>query len=140
MERLRRHLGGIGLMWLLFQAATLAMAPYASCCDPAAQAAVDEDECCKGMAPGQMCPLHKHRQHQSQNGNGSSSHQQPADRCALRDTCAPGQQSLMTFGFGFAVLPAPVSLNVTFVPAAVPAFQGIPASQFRSLDLPPPRA
>jgi hypothetical protein len=136
MARLRRHLGAVGMMSLLFQIASLAASPLVSCCAVAAEAAVDDDACCKGLAPGQMCPLHKHRQAP----RNTAHHDEAPAGCALRNGCAPVDPALISFGFGHGILPEPVSLDVIAVSIPVPAGHAAVIYRTRSLDPPPPRA
>jgi hypothetical protein len=140
MEWFRRQLGRIGLVWLVCQSTALAMSPYAICCMPATQAAVDDDACCKGMAPGEMCPLHKHGQQQKDNRDHDQSSDDASNSCAVRDACPPVQQALILVGFAPGILPEPVSVHVNLVSIRVPAQRVISVSQSRSLDPPPPRA
>jgi hypothetical protein len=123
-------------MWLLFQAASFAMSPLVSCCTAASQTAVDDDACCKGMAPGQMCPLHKHRQAPK----NTAHHDEAPSGCAMRNGCAPVDPAFVSFGFGLGILPEPVSLAVITVSIPVPAGHGTAIRRSRSLDPPPPRA
>jgi hypothetical protein len=136
MAWLRQHLVAVGTMWLLFQAASFAISPLASCCIAASQAAVDDDACCKGMAPGQMCPLHKHRQAPT----NTAHHDEAPSGGAMRNGCSPVDPAFVSFAFGLGILPEPVSLAVIAVSIPVPAGHGTAIRRSRSLDPPPPRA
>jgi len=136
MTAVRRHLTAIGIGCLLFQAAGFAMAPFAVCCAVASQAAVDDDACCKGMAPGQMCPLHKHRQASKQIAH----HDAAPSGSAIRSSCAPVDPALIAFAFGLGILPEPISLNVIALSIPVPTEHAAAVHRSRSLDPPPPRA
>ena len=136
MARLRRHLSAVGMMWLLFQVTSFAISPFVSCCAVASQAAIDDDVCCKGLAPGQMCPLHKHRQ----TPKDAPHHDGAPSRCAMRNGCAPVDPALIAFAFGLGILPEPVSLDVIAVSIPVPAGHAAVIYRTRSLDPPPPRA
>jgi hypothetical protein len=137
MTWLRQRITVIGMTCLLFQAAAFAMSPFVSCCATPSQAAVnDDDACCKGMAPGQMCPLHKHRQA----AKDTAHHDEAPARCAMRSGCAPVDPALISFGFGLGVLPPAVSLDVIQVSIPVPAGPFAAVHRARSLDPPPPRA
>jgi hypothetical protein len=133
---IRRHLTAVGIAWLLFQAVALAFPSLASCCVTASQAAVDDDVCCKGMAPGQMCPLHKHRQAPKD----SAHHDDAPAGYAMRSGCAPVDPSLISLAFGLGILPPPVSLDVIPVSISVPSGRVAAVHQARALDPPPPRA
>jgi hypothetical protein len=136
MTAVRRHLTAIGTACLLFQAVAFAVSPFASCCAVAAQAKVDDDACCKGMAPGQMCPLHKHRQPPKD----KTHHDGNPSRCALRSACAPVDPALIAFAFGLGILPEPTSLNVIAASIPVQTGHANAIKRSRSLDPPPPRA
>jgi hypothetical protein len=122
---MRRHLSVIAATWLVFQISVLAVSPFAVCCSVTAQAAVDDDECCKGMAPGQMCPLHHHRHSAG-----------PALRCG----CGSIDPALISLTFGLGVMPSPVSVDVTLVSTPVPQSTVHALYRAGSLDPPPPRA
>jgi hypothetical protein len=140
MNSIRRHLTAIGVAWLVFQAGVLAVSPFVSCC--AAQAnAVEEDECCEGLAPGQMCPLHKHR-HAPKDAprDAAQSHHDGTQRdCAIRGDCGKLDPALVSLGFGHGMVERPVSLTVTRVSHSVPQFVACVADCARTLDPPPPR-
>jgi hypothetical protein len=136
MNAVRRHLSAIGMVWLVFQAGVLAVSPFAECCATMSQTAgVDDDECCKGMAPGQICPLHKHRQ-----APPKDTHQDAAQGgCAMRSGCGTIDPALLSLGFGLGVLDPPVSFVVTRVSHPVARFEACAIECARSLDPPPPR-
>jgi hypothetical protein len=141
MRSIRRHLTAIGVAWLVFQAGVLAVSPFVSCC--AAQAnAVEDDKCCEGLAPGQMCPLHKHRHAPPKDSphDGAQSHHDGAQSdCAIRGDCARIDPALLSLGFGLGVLEPPVALTVTTISSPVPQFAACVVDCARSLDPPPPR-
>jgi hypothetical protein len=122
---MRRHLSLVAAALLVFQVSVLAVSPFGVCSSVTAQAAVDDDECCKGMAPGQMCPLHHHRQ---------------AAGPSLRCGCGSIDPGLISLTFGLGVLTSPVSVDVILVSIAVPSTTPHVVSAARSLDPPPPRA
>ena len=137
MNIFRRHLTAIGIVWLSFQAGVVALSPFASCCAAASQAVgVDDDECCQGMAPGQICPLHKHR-----HAPPKSTHSDGApDNCAIRGGCGNIDPALLSLGFGLGVVDPPVSFAVAQISQSVPHFTACAVECARSLDPPPPRA
>ena len=53
----RRRLSWLVGAWLLCQIANVAAAPLTFCCQNVASAE-DEEECCPGLLPGQVCPMH----------------------------------------------------------------------------------
>jgi hypothetical protein len=115
----------VAATWLVFQISVLAVSPFGVCCSVTAQAAVDDDECCKGMAPGQMCPLHHHRHSAG-----------PSLRCG----CGSIDPALISLTFGLGVMPSPVSVDVTLVSTPVPQSTVHALYRAGSLDPPPPRA
>ena len=136
MSSIRRHLTAIGVAWLVFQAGVLAVSPFVSCC--AAQAnAVEEDQCCEGLAPGQMCPLHKHRHAPKP---APASHDGAQNECAISGGCGTMDPALISLNFGLGVLDAPASLVVIPVSNPVPEFAVCALDCARALDPPPPRA
>jgi len=136
VNSIRRHLAAIGVAWLVFQAGVVAMSPFVSCCAAMSQtAAVDDDECCKGLAPGQMCPLHKHRHAPSK----QTHHDDAQGGCAISGDCGTIAPALLSLGFGLGVLDAPVALVVTIVSNPAPEFAACALDCARALDPPPPR-
>jgi hypothetical protein len=136
MSAIRRHLFPIGIVWLMFQSGVLAASPFLDCCSStASQAAVEDDACCKGMAPGQICPLHKHR-----HAPPTQSHHDDVAGPVLRCGCGSIDPALISLAFGLGVLPAPVSVDVTLVSSSVPPQAFERSSAARALDPPPPRA
>lgn len=138
MNRIRRHLTAIGVTWLVFQAGVLAVSPLIDCCATSAQTgAADDEECCKGMAPGQICPLHKHK-----HGHAppKDTHADAAQsQCAIRGGCGPIDAALLSLGLGLGVLEPPVSFSVIRVSNPVRQFDARTVDCARTLDPPPPR-
>lgn len=131
----RRHLPLVASIWLVFQAGVIAATPFIDCCASAAQSATEEDDCCKGLAPGQMCPLHKHRhapqsdtQHQDQSG--------PAIRCG----CTVLDPAFVSLTFGLGEPPSSVSCFVTVVSDPVRVATLHPRDLDHPVETPPPRA
>jgi hypothetical protein len=134
VKSIRNHLSAIGIVWLMFQAGVLAGSPFVSCCAAASQTE-DEDDCCKGMAPGQICPLHKHRHAPKPDPQQDHS----SSRCAISSGCPTPEPALLSLAFGLGVIPAPVSLAVISVSNPVHAVASHVVTQAHSLDPPPPR-
>ena len=132
---MRRHLSLVAATLLVFQVSVLAVSPFGVCGSVTAQAAVDDDECCKGMAPGQMCPLNHHR-HTSNDDRRPDDPAAPALRCG----CGSIDPALISLTFGLGVMPSPVSVDVTLVSTPVPQSTVHPLYRAGSLDPPPPRA
>ena len=88
------------------------------------------------MAPGQMCPLHKHRQASKQTAH----HDAAPSGSAIRSSCAPVDPALIAFAFGLGILSEPISLNVIALSIPVPTEHAAAVHRSRSLDPPPPRA
>ena len=83
---MRRHLSLVAATLLVFQVSVLAVSPFGVCSSVTAQAAVDDDECCKGMAPGQMCPLNHHR-------HTSKDDRRPDDPAAMHFAAGAGRST-----------------------------------------------
>jgi hypothetical protein len=130
----RRYLPLLASIWLLFQAGVIAATPFIDCCASAPRAAADDDECCKGLAPGQMCPLHKHR-HAPTSGAQHHDASGPVIGCG----CTVLDPALASLAFGLGEPPAPVSATV--IPFSQPVRQVAfaPMERAHSLDPPPPR-
>jgi hypothetical protein len=130
----RRYLPLVASVWLLFQAGVIAATPFIDCCASASEATADDDACCKGLAPGQMCPLHKHR-HAPKSGTQHHDEGGPAIRCG----CTVLDPALASLAFGLGEPPS--SVSATVIPFSHPvrhvAFAAI--ERAHSLDPPPPR-
>ena len=135
MTSIRRHISAIGIIWLVFQAGVLAVSPFVNCCPAPSQSTVEDDDCCAGMAPGQICPLHKHRK-----APPTNPHHDEADRCAIRGGCGPSNAALIPLVFGLGIVPEPLSLHVILVSNRVPSLAAHTVHRARSLDPPPPRS
>jgi hypothetical protein len=164
MQEIRRRLAWIAAAWLFFHATALGAAPFAMACvhDPAV-AEDEEDACCRGLGPGQICPMHKHRggsHGQSASGSaapGSAAHQghghhamtaapadapqEPASPCAMRSLCDPLELAIESLLTSHGVIPraVPVTrvIDGALLPAAAP---GRLPSRSCPPDLRPPRA
>jgi len=118
----------VTVLWLASQIAVLGLSPFAECCDGGVLGSLT---CCEGMAPGDMCPMHR----------DSASTSADADAPAMQCVCHVSNAALAaTVLLGHGLLPpvfilpyAPVAgaLNVT----------DIAAQTLRApADTPPPRA
>jgi len=128
MLAVRHRLSWIVSLWLSCQIAGVVAAPLAFCCQPTV--AVDEEECCPGLAPGQVCPMHHARKGEKK---------EPT--CKMRDACGRADAGLVSLAGIVGLLPAP--------PAAVSAFEVcdhvntiVPSALTRAYrpESPPPRA
>lgn len=175
MNRVRRHLVAIAALWLCAQL-VLAASPFAAwCCEAAAMPAApqtsgpsisaadphaghggqadDEDECCKGLGPGQTCPLHKHRKptsrksaaHDSTSQSSAHHDDQAASRpastkaCALRATCNPSNAAPVPVMFEAGVVPTTFALLHAPTVDIVPDVTMVALLRSDRPDSPPPR-
>jgi len=132
----RRHLSFVAAVWLIFQVGVLAASPFGLCCSVASQTTVDDDECCKGLAPGQMCPLHKHH-HAPTNPAG---HHDSAGGAVLRCGCGAVDPALISLSFGLGILTDPVSVHVTLVSNRIALVAARDVFHASAVDPPPPRS
>jgi hypothetical protein len=107
--------------------AGIVVAPLALSCQGTPAAHDDEQRCCPGMHPGQVCPMH----HTREGGR----------TCKMRSACGPSDAALVALSGGLGVLPPatpPVSafalgdLHATVAASAI-------ARAYRP-ESPPPRA
>ena len=126
MSGVRRRLSWVVCFWLACQMAGVVAAPLAFCCQnmPAAD---DDEQCCPGLLPGQICPMHHRREGEP--------------TCKMRDACGRADAALVALGGVVGLLPhatAAVSVfetgdRVTSIAASAIACAYRPES-------PPPRA
>jgi hypothetical protein len=127
MLSVRRRLSWLVCAWLTCQIATVVAAPITFCCK-AVPVADDDEECCPGVAPGQLCPMH----HKTATGKND---------CKMRSTCGPADAMLVALAGGIGVLPRATAVVNAFVPGDVVA-PSAPVALARSSrpESPPPRA
>jgi len=95
----RRHLSWVVCFWLASQIAGVAAAPLAFCWARVVTAD-DEEKCCPGLLPGQVCPMH---------------HTREGERtCKMRDACGRADAALVALAGGFGALPAVTAVVNTF--------------------------
>jgi hypothetical protein len=121
MGVIRRRLSWLIAGWLICQIASLAGAPvYAAF-------GLDEDACCRGLGPGQTCPMH---------------HPRASDRtCKMRSACPRGETAVLALAGGVGVLPVATDVVMAFVvsePVAAPRAAAI--TRTTRPEFPPPRA
>ena len=126
MSLLRRRLSWLIGAWLLCQIANVSAAPLTFCCQNAATAS-DEEECCPGLLPGQVCPMH---------------HVKQGERaCQMRSLCTGTDASLVALAGGLGALPPATGVVSTFELGELRR----PSPRFATLrtdrpESPPPRA
>src|SRR5436190_16085875 len=100
MSFARRRLTWVVCLWLVSQVAGIAAAPVGLCCRSVQT--VDDDKCCPGLLPGQICPMH---------------HSKEAKRtCKMRSACSASDAAFIALAGGVGVLPAATSLVSAFDP------------------------
>jgi hypothetical protein len=122
----------LALLVLLVQAlgSVSASAPWRT--GPAAPsgiASADEHACCKGMAPGQMCPMHE-------NGRAGGESKRPAaGDCRLSSGCAPLDVALTGVGSAGATVPGRLVVDPRVAAVIV---RLLPTMVLASWQTPPP--
>jgi hypothetical protein len=126
MSPVRRRLSWLVGAWLLCQVANVAAAPLTFCCQNVATAG-DEEKCCPGLLPGQVCPMHHTKEGEH--------------TCKMRASCSGSDASLV--GLASALGAVPVSTPAVSVFAlGEPLRPAQPSAILRSArpESPPPRA
>lgn len=112
-------------VWLACQLAGVVAAPLAFCCRTIQ---VDDDEvCCPGLLPGQMCPMH---------------HKREGERtCKMRDACNRADAGLVALAGVVGLLPKTTVVVNAFAVGAPPR-AAVPSAIARAHrpESPPPRA
>jgi hypothetical protein len=148
MARFRRRLSWIAMLWLIGQVSSLAATPTILACHPTpALSGADDDACCEGLAPGQICPLHKHRggsRHSSHHGGDhaspSSASRGVADHtCRMTSGCRPDATGLESLSLAPAILPVNVAVADLGVTLTVIPLRATPALRSSPPVSPPPR-
>src|SRR5258705_2309154 len=99
MSPVRRRLSWLIGAWLLCQVANVAAAPLTFCCQNVATAG-DEEKCCPGLLPGQVCPMH---------------HTREGERtCKMRNSSPRTDAALMALAGGLDVVPPVTSIVRAF--------------------------
>jgi hypothetical protein len=129
MPAVRHRLSWVVGVWLACQIAGIVAAPLAFCCQTRA-VAIDDEECCPGLAPGQICPMHHVRK---------GDQKQPA--CKMRDACGRTDAGLVSLAGLVGLLPAATAAVSHFeVGDAVAASGPTTISLASRPESPPPRA
>jgi hypothetical protein len=139
MMSLRRHLGSLTAIWLLFQVASLSALLPGVCClahaeDPASdpeschkeEAATTADQCPMMSADGQPCPEHV-------------AHTASGERCVMMGTCNAPMSSLASLFSAPAVLVDRTVLLFDTISAAVTIQSQSALVVSLAFDTPPPR-
>jgi hypothetical protein len=126
MRSIRRYLSWLVWSWVLCQAIGLAAAPLALRGLPVA-APHEEEACCPGVGPGQVCPMH--HAHEG------------AKRCVMTNACSGSPSALLSLAGGLGLLP-PASIHAVRTVSFGPVAPATPPPVARALspDPPPPRA
>jgi hypothetical protein len=125
----RRRLAFIACIWLAGQVAGLAAAPFALCCRTAPGTSMhdDEEKCCPGLLPGQVCPMHHTRE--------------GVRTCKMRSACTNSDSALVSLSGGLGVLaPSPVAVSAFELRDGVSTMTPSAIARAHRPESPPPRA
>jgi hypothetical protein len=126
MSLVRRRLSWLVGVWLLCQIANVAAAPLTFSCQNVATAG-DDEKCCPGLLPGQICPMH---------------HTKEGERtCKMRSVCTGTDASIIALAGGLGAVPESTALVNAFELGDLPRVA--PRSAILCTDRPespPPRA
>ena len=99
MSLVRRRLSWLIGAWLLCQIANVAAAPLTFSCQNVATAG-DDEKCCPGLLPGQVCPMH---------------HVKEGERtCKMRGVCTGTDASIVALASGLGAMPASTTVVSMF--------------------------
>lgn len=141
MARIRQIVSVVAFVWLLAHATTFAVSMAGLCCEmpEATTASDDADECCKGLAPGQMCPLHKHGSHHA--SRMSSTQTAPAaGECRLRSGCHPPEGLLTGLTLALGMLVDVQTVGDAGTAPSIGASEPLTHQGLASPTSPPPKA
>ena len=125
-HRRRRRLSWAVGAWLLFQIANVAAAPVAFCCQNVATAG-DDEKCCPGLLPGQVCPMHHTKE--------------GVATCKMRSMCAGTDASLVALAGGLGAMPVVTAIVSAFAHGDPPRIASRPSIlRTDRPESPPPRA
>jgi hypothetical protein len=125
MSLVRRRLSWVVCVWLACQVAGVVAAPLAFCCR-AVPAGDDDEICCPGLLPGQICPMH---------------HKREGERtCKMRDACGRADAGLVALAGIVGLLPdATVAVSAFEVGGSLDAIVPSALSRAHRPESPPPR-
>jgi hypothetical protein len=122
----RRYLSWLICACLACQIAGVVAAPVTFCCQNVT-AADDEEKCCPGLLPGQMCPMHHTRE--------------GVRTCKMRNSCAQADAALIALAGGLGIVSHGTPVASAFDRGDVlRASQPIAVSHAYRPESPPPRA
>jgi hypothetical protein len=99
MSLVRRRIAWVIGAWLLCQIANVSAAPLTFSCQNVASAA-DEEECCPGLLPGQVCPMHHAKKGEP--------------TCQMRSSCAGCDTAIISLAIGAGAPPSSTPAVSTF--------------------------
>jgi hypothetical protein len=126
MSLVRRRLSWLVGIWLLCQAANVGAAPLTFCCQNVATAG-DDEKCCPGLLPGQVCPMH---------------HTKEGERtCKMRASCSGTDASIVALAGGLGALPPKTAVVSVYAVGDLPRLaQHSAILRTDRPESPPPRA
>jgi hypothetical protein len=125
MSLVRRRLSWVVGVWLLCQIANVAAAPLTFYCQNVATAG-DDEKCCPGLLPGQICPMH---------------HTKEGERtCKMRSVCTGTDASIIALAGGLGAIPGATAFENAFELGDLPRLTPRPAIvRTDRPESPPPR-
>jgi hypothetical protein len=148
MRALRQRLPYIAVFGLFIQLGGTAASPLALCCASPADASSSkdkDDECCDGLGPGQVCPLHGHAKPAAERTAAADHHAaasppKPAEgMCVMTNGCKMPDLALLSM-LGSGIVPARFAFVVEVVSSQVRPHSDLPLARTFVPDTPPPRA
>jgi hypothetical protein len=126
MSLFRRRLSWLLGAWLVCQVANLAAAPLMFCCQNVATVG-DDEKCCPGLLPGQVCPMH---------------HTKEGERsCKMRAVTTGIDASVIALAGGLGAMPAATAAVTIFDLGDLARLAPRAAVvRFARPDSPPPRS
>ena len=122
----RRYLSWLICACLACQIAGVVAAPLTFCCQNVASAG-DEEKCCPGLLPGQVCPMHHTRE--------------GVRTCKMRNSCAQTDAALIALAGSLSVVPPATSVVSAFdLGDLLRASQPATVAHASRPESPPPRA
>jgi len=131
MCAVRRRLSWVICIWLACQIAGVVAAPLAFCCQSVPSA--DDEDCCPGLLPGQVCPMHHTR---------AGDHTRGGDRtCKMRNACGRADAALVSLAGVVGLMPRATLVVNAFDPGDT-VRDLTPSALARAFrpESPPPRA
>jgi len=113
--------------WLTCQLAGVCAAPATLAWMPVQTSSHDDEACCPGLQPGQVCPMH----HTREGGK----------RCLMRNACGSADASLVALVFTSGILPQSTPVAIVFDRHAAPSMSApVAIARPEPPDPPPPKA